>query len=96
MGLLDFILGKKNAPLLERLPNGSFTVDREGKILTSTLPRSVPEASVLEIGRAMMQLLGSAREANLPLVEVAIHYSGLRITAREQRGGVMIFLAPLS
>ncbi|MEY4200614.1 MAG: hypothetical protein RLZZ265_2354 [Verrucomicrobiota bacterium] len=95
MGLLDFFSSKKDAPLLDRLPSGSFTVDREGKVLTSTLPRSVPEASVREIGRTVMDAMSSARDANLPLGEFTIHYSGLRITAREQRGGVMIFLAPL-
>ena len=95
MGLLDFFSSKKDAPALERLPSGSFTVDRDGKVLTSTLPRSFGEANVSEIGRVVMETMVSAREANIPVTELVIHYSALKVTAKEQRGGVMIFLAPV-
>jgi hypothetical protein len=96
MGLLDFFSSsKKDAPELDRLPAGSFTVDRDGTVLTSTLPHSFPEAHVREIGRTVMDAMVSARAANLPVAEVVIHFSGLKLTAKEQRGGVMIFLAPV-
>ena len=95
MGLLDFFSSKKDAPTIDRLPSGSFTVDRDGKILTSTLPQGFAEASVREIGRVVVEAMVSAREANLPVTELVIHYSGLKITAKEQRGGAMIFLAPV-
>lgn len=95
MGLLDFFSSKKSAPAIERLPSGSFTVDRDGKILTSTLPQGFSEASVREIGNVVVEAMVSAREANLPVTEMVIHYSGLKITAKEQRGGAMIFLAPV-
>ncbi|NBV23028.1 MAG: hypothetical protein EBS05_14060 [Proteobacteria bacterium] len=95
MGLLDFFSGKKDAPALDRLPSGSFTVDRDGKVLTSTLPSGFPEATLRDIGRAVVEAMVSAREANLPVTELVIHFSGLKITAKEQRGGAMIFLAPI-
>ncbi|MBI5800645.1 MAG: hypothetical protein HZA92_07945 [Verrucomicrobia bacterium] len=95
MGLLDFFSSKKDAPALDRLPSGSFTVDRDGKVLTSTLPRSFGEANVQEIGKTVMETMLSAREASLPVTELVIHYSALKVTAKEQRGGVMIFLAPV-
>ena len=95
MGLLDFFSSKKDAPAIDRLPSGSFTVDRDGKVLTSTLPHSFGEANVREIGKTVMEAMVSAREANLPVTEMAIYFSGLKITAKEQRGGVMIFLAPV-
>lgn len=96
MGLLDFFSpAKKEVPSLDRLPNGSFTVDRDGNVLTSTLPHSFSENNVREIGKTVMEAINSAREANLPVAELAIHYSGLKITAKEQRGGAMIFLAPV-
>lgn len=95
MGLLDFFSSKKDAPTIDRLPSGSFTVDRDGNVLTSTLPHSFSEAHVREIGKTVMDAVVSAREANLPITEMAIHFSGLKITAKEQRGGVMIFLAPV-
>ncbi|NBR87713.1 MAG: hypothetical protein EBS84_16375 [Proteobacteria bacterium] len=95
MGLLDFFSGKKDAPALDRLPSGSFTVDRDGKVLTSTLPSGFPEASLREIGRVVVEAMVTARAANVPFTELVIHYSGLKITAKEQRGGAMIFLAPI-
>ncbi len=95
MGLLDFFSSKKGAPVLDRLPSGSFTVDRDGSVLTSTLPRSFGEANVREIGTAVMETIVSAREAGIPVTELVIHYSALKITAKEQRGALMIFLAPL-
>ena len=95
MGLLDFFSSKQDAPALGRLPSGSFTVDRSGNILTSTLPRAFSEANVREIGKTVMEAMVSAREANLPVTELVIYFSALKITAKEQRGGVMIFLAPI-
>ena len=95
MGLLDFFSSKKDAPALDRLPSGSFTVDRSGNVLTSTLPRAFGEAHVSAIGKTVMEAMVSAREANLPVTELVIHFSALKITAKEQRGGVMIFLAPI-
>ena len=95
MGLLDFFSSKKDAPALDRLPSGSFTVDRDGNVLTSTLPRSFGKATVREIGKTVMETMVSARAASLPVTELVIHFSALKITAKEQRGGVMIFLAPL-
>ena len=40
MGLLDFF--NKPTPSLLRLPSGSFTVDRKGKLLVSTVASSFP------------------------------------------------------
>ena len=39
-------------------------------------------------------MLREARTAQLPLAEVSIHFASLRITARELRGGALIFLFP--
>ena len=36
----------------------------------------------------------TAASNNLPLTELHIHFSGLTITARELRGGALIFLSP--
>ena len=40
----------------------------------------------------MLLLFREAREAQMPLAEVSIHFASLRITAREMRGGAIIFL----
>jgi hypothetical protein len=96
MGLLD-IFSKSSTPAkMQKLPSGSFTMDRSGKVVASTLPQSFGEAHVKEIGQMVLAAFLSAKELNLPLTEIIINYGGLKITAREQRGGAMIFLAPRS
>jgi len=92
MGLLK--LFAKQAPALLRLPSGSFTVDRKGSVLTSTLPSSFPGSLVKDISRHVRAAFSEAAAAQLPLTELVINYPSLKITARELRGGVIIYLAP--
>jgi hypothetical protein len=94
MGLLDIFGKTPEKPQLLQLPSGSFTVDASGRILTSTLPRAFPEKHVQEVSRRVLEAFRQAREAGLPLNELIIRYSAFKITAREQRGGAMVFLAP--
>ena len=92
MGLLN--LFAKSARTLLRLPTGSFTVDREGKVLSGTLPSSFPAPVVRDIARQVLATFSEAAAAQLPLAELIIHYPSLKITARELRGGAIVFLAP--
>jgi hypothetical protein len=78
----------------ERLPNGAFTLHRGGEIVGSTLPSSFPIIAVQEIGRVVLECFARAQATNLPLTDLYLHYSGLTITARELRGGALIFLNP--
>ena len=50
----------------------------------------------LDRGRDVLELLREARTAQIPLTEVSLHFGSLRITARELRGGAIIFLFPQS
>lgn len=93
MGLLRR-LAKPNTVMLLRLPSGSFTVDRSGRILANTLPQSFPSALVEEIGQMVLHLFRSAHETQLPLSELVAEYSALKLTARELRGGAIVFLTP--
>ena len=92
MGLLG--LFAKPAPTLLRLPSGSFTVDREGCVLTSTLPSSFPASLAKHIGQQVRAAFGEAAAAQLLLAELIIHYPSLRIAARELRGGAIVYLTP--
>jgi hypothetical protein len=97
MGFLGF--GSKSPaaaekPILIRLPSGSFTIDPTGRLVASTLPASFPNAMVREISAAVLATFQCARDAQLPLAEVIAEYSSLKLTARELRGGAIIFLAP--
>ncbi len=90
MGLVN-----KNAKSeLKRLPNGTFTVDAQGRVVSSTVPQSVPAALVDEIGRHVVFIFRGAREARLAFSELVVQYAAFKITAREMRGGAIIFLAP--
>jgi hypothetical protein len=92
MGLLT--LFSKNSSSLLRLHSGSFTVDREGKVLVRTLPSSFPQGVIEDISDQVLTAFREAADAHLPLAEIIINYPSLRITARELRGGALVFLAP--
>jgi hypothetical protein len=92
MGLLSIF--NKPLPTLLRLPTGTFTVDRRGCLLAGTVPSSFPAQLVDDIGRQVLAAFGDAAQAQLPLSELVINYPSLKITARELRGGAIIFLAP--
>ncbi len=92
MGLLN--LFSKTAPDLLKLPSGSFTVDRQGKLLVSTITKSFPEDLILRIATAVLTTFQEATASQLSLTEIVIRYPNLKITARELRGGAIVFLAP--
>ena len=94
MGILN--LFSKAAPTLLRLPSGSFSVDREGRILVGTLPSSFPSELQNEIAQEVLATFREASAAQLPLSELNIHFASLRISARELRGGAIIYLAPIA
>ncbi len=93
MGLLSFL--SKPARTLLKLPSGSFTIDRSGGVVVSTLPSSFPSDLIREIGDTVLEAFRDAQEAHLPLNELVVHYPSLRVTARELRGGAIIFLTPI-
>jgi hypothetical protein len=95
MGILNR-LSKPRELRVSRLPAGSFTVDSLGQVLISTVPHDYPQPLLAEIGRCVIDTFRSAREVNLPLTEVVVHYSALKMTARELRGGAIVFLTPRS
>ena len=90
MGLLSFLFTPPR-PLLQ-LHSGSFSLDRGGRVLASTLPSSFPPALIREIGQCVASSFRDAQAANFSLAELNIHYPGLNITAREMRGGALVFL----
>ena len=92
MGLLN--LFTKPAPTLLRLPSGSFSVDRHGTVLAGTLPASFPRDLIHALAEQVLATFRDAASAQLPLSEVIINYPSLQVTARELRGGAIIFLAP--
>ena len=92
MGILKKFFGGPAA--VQQLPIGTIMVDRDGKITTSTISSAFPQPLLLGIGKDVLELFREARKAHIPMAEVSLHFGSLRITARELRGGAMIFLIP--
>jgi hypothetical protein len=47
-----------------------------------------------EVAVEVLRLFREARAAQMPLSEFNLHFASLRITAREMRGGAIVFLSP--
>lgn len=93
MDFLKFFSRERaTAPL--PLPSGTFTIDRTGRMVTSTLSNSFPEKVALEIGHAVIDTFRKAQAAETVLTELTINFAALKLTARELRGGAIVFLAP--
>ena len=95
MGFLKKIFGTHHADV-QQLPTGTITVDRHGHIVTSTVSSAFPKSLLQGIGCDVLELFSEARTAQMPLAEVSLHFGSLHITARELRGGAIIFLFPQS
>lgn len=93
MGFLDLFQKKASSPL--RIPKGCISLDPRGRPLSGTLPSDFPREVVDQMGTAILETFREALEARVPLQEINIHYRSLRITAKEMRGGAIIFLLPL-
>ncbi len=97
MGLLKPLARSTPQPVkIERLPSGCFTMHRGGTVTASTLPSTFPQQKMIEIGRAVLTAFKDAAEIDLPLSDLHIHYSGMLVTARELRGGALIFIQPVT
>ena len=95
MGLLS-IFRRRGKGDVKRLPNGTFTIDSQCRVVSSTLPHSLATGLVREIGQHILAIFHGARNAQLPLYELVVNYGVFKITAREMRGGAIVFLAPIT
>ena len=85
---------RKAGGKLAKLQSGAFALDRNGKIVTSTLPQNFPEAEMRRIGERVIAFFDRAQRAQMSLQEVNVYYPSLKLTARSLRGGALIFLLP--
>src|SRR5687768_13550681 len=86
----QFFIKPRKTPLIE-LPRGSFTVDGRGRVLTSTLPRSFLR-HVQPIADVVLAAHRAARAAKVPVTELVVSFEGLKLVARDLRGGAIVFL----
>jgi hypothetical protein len=94
MGFLKRLFRFRSRAAVQQLPSGSIAVDGQGNVVTSTVSSAYSKEMLHAIGRDVLALFREAREAQMPLAEVSINFVSLRITARELRGGAVIFLFP--
>ena len=92
MGFLK--LFSKAGAAVQKLPSGSLTVDRNGRLVTKTVSSSYPEDLLDDLAEEILRLFRDARAAQLPISELNIQFASLQITARELRGGAIVFLSP--
>jgi len=93
MGFLGLFEQTAKAPL--KIPTGCFSLDQDGRIISSTLPSGFPPEVVDEIGSIILSTFREAQQWGLGLMEISVHYATLRITARDLHGGALVFLNPL-
>ena len=91
--MIKFLKRKWNGRVA-KLPSGTFALDRDGKIVVSTLPQSFPEGQMREIGERVISFFEGAQHAQMPQQELNVYYPTLKVTARYLRGGALIFLSP--
>ena len=96
MGFIKNILNRwfRGSANVRELPSGSVTVDKDGAIVTSTVSSAFPAATLHHVGQDVIAMFREARAAQMPLAEVSLQFGSLLITARELRGGAVIFLFP--
>ena len=92
MGFLNlFKPGAEGGPAL---PSGSFTVDREGAVVASTITSRFPEKKLTEISAVMLHAFAEARTSGLTVTDLTFTLGTMSIRAVEMRSGAMIFLTP--
>lgn len=94
MGRMKLFTRRKYTGTPARLPSGAFALDRDGRIVVSTLPGNFPQSDMKEIGARVLAFFRGAQQAQMPLHELNVYYPTLKVTARCLRGGALIFLSP--
>jgi hypothetical protein len=69
-------------------------VDSHGRVVATTVSSSYPPQLLRDIAKEVLHLFEEARAAQAPVAEFDLHFASMRITARELRGGAIVFLSP--
>ena len=93
MGLLSRT-SRTPTPKPEVVPSGSFTVDRNGRVLTSTIRSGVAPETLTRIAKTVLETLHTSQENASQLQEFVVQFPQMILKARDLRGGAIIFLTP--
>jgi len=94
MGFVRKLFRRAANGKLPKLPSGAFTLDRDGRVVVSTLPQGFSETQMREIGDQVLAFFRGAEHAQIPLHELNVYYPSLKVTARSLRGGAIVYLLP--
>ena len=75
-------------------PAGSFLVDHNGGISSSTLPASFSRDHIKFIGEKVLAMFNQASSIEIPLREVSVQYEGFKVQAKHLPSGALIYLIP--
>ncbi|MCI0745914.1 MAG: hypothetical protein L0Y58_10955 [Verrucomicrobia subdivision 3 bacterium] len=94
MGFVTQFFIKPAKPALVELPHGSFMIDRNGRIMTSTLPGTFPPGHIYDITERILAALRAAERTEMALSELVIDFTTIRLVARYMRNGALVFVEP--
>jgi hypothetical protein len=92
MGLLKFL--HRPAGASGELPSGSCTVDRNGRVLSQTVPSTFTAEWLGQIARLVLEAFRSGEAAQFPARELVVEFEAITLRAREMRGGAILFFLP--
>lgn len=96
MSLFTWSRKKPEPATITRTPKGAFTVDASGNVVMSTLSAAMASRVQGPLSEAIISAFRDAHAAQLALTELSFNFHGLRVTARELRGGAIVFLTPMA
>jgi hypothetical protein len=84
---------KNPANNVRQLPTGSFSADSNGRIISTTIGQTYPRQHLENIAAVVLYTFRSAESVDLPLTEFSAVYGAFKISAREMKGGAIVFLS---
>lgn len=92
---LAILTPKRKSPAggVRVLPTGSFSVDTTGRIVSTTIGQTFPRQQLENIAAVVLYTFRSAESVDLPLTEFSAVYGTFKISAREMKGGAIVFLS---
>jgi hypothetical protein len=94
MSFVTHFFIKPAKPRLIRVPSGSFSINSQGTVMSSTLPQSFPLAHIQQVAQRVLAAFRSAESAGLSVAELTFHYAKVRLVARAARGGAIVYFHP--
>ena len=94
MGFVTQFFIRPYKAALVQPPAGSFMVDAEGQVSSSTLPAAFRSEHVKAIGRNVIAAFRDAKDAKIPLTELTVQYATFKLQARQLPYGALVYLIP--